>query len=212
MINDTARLMNDLQVTVSTIIPDVEMNKLVVRLEEVLGNYEIHRKSEKDIENDLIEKIDLFVYARKIEGLSEILNMRKSDINIQEMNARTVGKGNKERVVYLSFKALHHLRKYLKSRNDDCEYLFVTDRKPARQMANRTLERIVDKVADRAKIKKKLTPHVLRHTFATLAMEQGADLADVQHLLGHENPSTTQTYAHVSEERKKQAHKKYHVQ
>ncbi|WP_299090327.1 site-specific tyrosine recombinase/integron integrase [uncultured Metabacillus sp.] len=330
MINDTSRLMNDLEVVVSTLSPETELNKLSIRLEEVLSNYEIHRKTLKDIENDITDKIELFLSSRKIEGLtqktldgykielnqfanyvqkpvvqittadirkylahneswmittvdrklsviktffgwlvkeelllrdptlkikapkkpkrlpkslsieeleivrescktlreralmevmystgcrlSEIENMKKSDINIQEMNARVIGKGDKERVVYLSFKSLHHLRKYLKIRDDDCEYLFVTERKPHRKMADRTIERIIDKIEARAGISKKLTPHVFRHTFATLAMENGADLADVQQLLGHVDPATTLVYSHVSEERKKQAHKKYHVQ
>jgi integrase/recombinase XerD len=144
--------------------------------------------------------------------LSEIMNMRINDINNQEMSLHVIGKGNKERIVYLSFKAMHHLRRYLKSRVDDCEYLFVTERRPARKMSNRSIERVIDKIESRANISKKLTPHVFRHTFATLAMENGADLADVQQLLGHEDPSTTLVYSHVSEERKKQAHKKFHVQ
>lgn len=329
MINDTARLMNDLEVVVSTLSPEIEMNKLSVRLEEVLGNYQIHRKTQKDIEQDIHEKIDLFLSSRKIEGLtektlagykielnlfanyidkavvqitttdirkylgenkalkvttidrklsviktffgwlvreelllrdptlkikspkkpkrlpkslsieeleivrescetlreralmevmystgcrlSEIQNLKISDINTQEMNAHVIGKGDKERVVYLSIRAYHHLRKYLSGRNDECEYLFVTERRPHRPMTSRSIERIIDKIEARAKISKKLTPHVFRHTFATLAMENGADLADVQQLLGHEDPATTLIYSHVSEERKKQAHKKYHV-
>jgi site-specific recombinase XerD len=64
--------------------------------------------------------------------LSEIANMSKSDINLQSMSAKVIGKGNKERVVYLSIKALHHLKKYLNSRKDDCEAVFVTERKPYR--------------------------------------------------------------------------------
>src|SRR4051812_49373717 len=70
-VNDTARIMNELEVVTSTIAPDVDRNKLVVRLEEVLSNYQIHRKTETDIENDLQEKIDLFLSARTIEGLSD---------------------------------------------------------------------------------------------------------------------------------------------
>lgn len=330
MINDTGRLSNDLQVVFSTLAPDIEMNKLEVRLEEVLSNYEIHRKTLKDIENDLREKIELFLSSRKIEGLSdltidgykielgmfanyvnkavvqittsdirmylahnkswmistvdrklsvlksffawlvreemllrdptakikapkkpkrlpkalsieeleivrescetireralievmystgcrlsEVQNMKKSDIKLQEMSLRVIGKGDKERVVYLSVKAMHQLKKYLISRGDDCEYLFVTERRPYRKMSDRNIERIVDKIEQRAKISKKLTPHTFRHTFATLAMENGADLADVQQLLGHEDPATTLVYSHVSEERKKQAHKRFHVQ
>lgn len=330
MINDTARLMNDLDVVVSTLSPDIELNKLVVRLEEVLSNYEIHRKTLKDIENDTKEKIGMFLSARKIEGLSEITlegydielrmfanfvdkpivqinttdirkflahnkswmistvdrklsvlksffgwmvreelllrnptskinapkkpkrlpkglsieeleivrescidyreralvevmystgcrlseiqNMKKTDINMQTMSVRVIGKGDKERVVYLSIKAMHQLKKYIMSRGDDCEYLFVTVRRPYRRMSDRNIERIIDKVEQRACISKDLTPHTFRHTFATLAMENGADLADVQQLLGHEDPATTLIYSHLSEERKKQAHKRFHVQ
>jgi integrase/recombinase XerD len=330
MINDTARLANDLLVVVSTLSPDIDLQVLPVRLEEILCNYEIKRKTEKEIENDLQDKIEIFLASRKIEGLSdktldnykmelkmfsqtvnkacahittsdirmylasnkkwmistvdtklsvlktffswlvkeemllrdptakikapkkpkllpkaltveeleivrescetlreraimevmystgcrlsEIMNMKIKDINKQEMSLHVIGKGNKERIVYLSFKSMHHLRRYLKSRADECEYLFVTERRPARKMTNRTIERIIDKIQARAGLSKKLTPHVFRHTFATLAMENGADLADVQQLLGHEDPSTTLVYSHVSEERKKQAHKKFHVQ
>jgi site-specific recombinase XerD len=330
MINDTGRLANDLKVIISTLTPDVELNRLEVRLEEVLSNYEIHRKTQKDIENDLADKVEIFLSSRKIEGLSdltldgykielrlfanyvnkavvqittsdirmflahnkkwmmstvdrklsvlksffgwlvkeemllrdptakikapkkpkrlpkalsieeleivrescktireralmevmystgcrlsEIANMRKSDINLQEMSVRVIGKGDKERICYLSVKALHQLKKYLLSRGDGCEYLFVTERKPYRKMSHRNIERIIDVIEGRAKISKKLTPHVFRHTFGTLAMENGADLADVQHLLGHEDPATTLVYSHVSEERKKQAHKRFHVQ
>jgi site-specific recombinase XerD len=330
MNTDTSRLMLDLNTIVSTLCPDADMNILPVRLEEVLCNYDIHRKSQKEIENDLLEKIEFYLSARKVEGLSdktihnnkielinfskyinkatvqittsdirkylasnsrwmistvdnklskiktflgwlvaeevilrnpaskikppkkpkrlpkalsieeleivrescetlreralvevlystgcrlsEVMNMKISDINIQEMSLRVIGKGDKERIVFLTFKSLYHLKKYLKSRNDECEYLFITDRRPARQMANRTIERIIDKIQSRAKVSKKLTPHVFRHTIATLMMENGADLADVQQILGHERPETTLVYAHVSEERKKQAHKRFHVQ
>jgi site-specific recombinase XerD len=330
MATDTVRLMNDLHVVISTLSPDVEADKLSVRLEEVLSNYEIQRRTLKDIENDLAEKIEMYLSARAVEGLSdltlqgaegelkrfteyinkpavqittadirkylasdkewmmstvdnklskiktffgwlvreemllrdpsakikppkkpkrlpkalnieelelvrescetlreralmevmystgcrlsEIMNMKINDISGTEMSAKVIGKGDKERVVYLTPKAMYHLRKYLENRNDGCEYLFVTDHKPARKMANRTIERIIDKIQSRAKISKKLTPHVFRHTAATLMMENGADLADVQQILGHENPSTTLVYAHVSEERKKQAHKRYHSQ
>lgn len=144
--------------------------------------------------------------------LSEMVGMNRNDINIQSMNLKVIGKGNKERVVYLSFKALFHLKKYLKSRTDDCEALFVTERQPYRRMGNRAIQRDIDKIEHTAKISKKLTPHIMRHTFATLSMDAGIELADLQHLLGHSNPGTTLIYANVSEERKQQAFKKYHVQ
>jgi site-specific recombinase XerD len=79
-------------------------------------------------------------------------------------------------------------------------------------MGNRAIQREIDKIEHAAKISKKLTPHVMRHTFATLSMDAGIELTDLQHLMGHSNPSTTLVYGHVSEERKQQAFKKYHVQ
>jgi integrase/recombinase XerD len=143
--------------------------------------------------------------------LSEIANMQLDDINLQSMSARVIGKGNKERIVYFSVKALHHLNKYLNSRSDDCDAVFITERRPYRPMGNRAIQREVDAIEKASKINKNLHPHVMRHTFATLSMDAGIELADLQHLMGHSDPATTLVYASVSEERKQQAFKKYHV-
>lgn len=138
--------------------------------------------------------------------------MQITDINMQNMSMKVIGKGNKERIVYLSFKALYHLNKYLKDRTDECESLFITLRKPYRGVGNRAIQREISKIEERVSISKKLTPHVMRHTFAQLSMDAGIELSDLQHLMGHSNPSTTLVYSNVSEERKQQAFKKYHVQ
>jgi integrase/recombinase XerD len=138
-------------------------------------------------------------------------NMRLDDINLQSRSARVIGKGNKERIVYFSPKALHHLHKYLNNRSDDCEAVFVTERRPYRPMGIRAIQREVDAIEKASKITKNLHPHVMRHTFATLSMDAGIELADLQHLMGHSDPATTLVYASVSEERKQQAFKKYHV-
>ena len=147
--------------------------------------------------------------------LSEIRRLDIKDINWQDMSTYVVGKGDKERKVYLSFKALYFLKKYLKSREDDCPALFATERVyegKSRRLSNRGIQYAVDKIEQRADISKKLHPHILRHTFALLSMESGMEIADLQHLLGHENPATTtQVYAPVSEERKREAFRKYHV-
>ena len=144
--------------------------------------------------------------------LNELSSLNIKDINWQDMSVVVFGKGSKERKVFLSFKALYHLKRYLKSRSDDCEALFITDRKPYRRLTNRGIQYQIDKIEQSSQVNKPLTPHVMRHTFATLAMDAGIELADLQHLLGHENPSTTLRYAPVSEERKRDAFKKYHVQ
>src|SRR5690625_5088950 len=127
--------------------------------------------------------------------LSEVANVKLDDVDMQNMSATVIGKGNKERIVYLSFKCLYHLNKYLDSRDDECEYLFVTQRRPYRQMGHRAIQREITKLNKNVKLSNKLTPHVLRHTLANNLLNNGADLADVQAILGHEDPSTTLVYS-----------------
>lgn len=120
--------------------------------------------------------------------------------------------GNKEREVYFSFKAMYHLNRYLASRNDDCEALMVTERRPFRRLSRRGIQREIDVIARAAGLGGKVSPHVLRHTFATLTLNNGAELVAVQELMGHADPQTTLRYARITEERKREQHKKYLVQ
>lgn len=144
--------------------------------------------------------------------LSEIHQLDKDSVDQRTMSSNVVGKGNKEREVYLSFKAMYHLNKYLKRREDDCEALFVTERRPFRRLSKRGIQREINVIAELAGLGDKVSPHVLRHTFANLTLNNGADLAAVQELLGHSSPDTTLRYARVSEERKQEQHKRYLVQ
>lgn len=144
--------------------------------------------------------------------LSEIHQLNKNDINFSTMSTNVIGKGDKEREVYFSFKAKFHLEKYLKTRTDDCEALMVTNRKPYRRVGPRSIQREIAKIARRAGLESKVSPHVLRHTFATLCLNNGAELVAVQELLGHSSPETTLRYARITEERKRDQHKKYLVQ
>jgi integrase/recombinase XerD len=144
--------------------------------------------------------------------LSEITQLNIFDINFQTMSFHVIGKGSKERVVYLSAKAVYNFKKYLKYRNDICEALFVTERKPHKRLENRAIQREVKVIANNARITKNVSPHVLRHTFATLTLNNGAELVAVQELLGHSSPETTLRYARITEERKHDQHKKYLVQ
>lgn len=144
--------------------------------------------------------------------LSEIANMRRKDIDWPTGSIRVIGKGDKERIVYLNPKAIFHLKAYLEDceeYDNDCEFLFTTDKRPHRQMGTRTIQDTVDRITKRSNVDKRVTPHVFRHTMATLAMENGIELGDLQQLLGHSNPGTTLRYAAVSEERKHNAHKRF---
>ncbi|NLW92487.1 MAG: tyrosine-type recombinase/integrase [Syntrophomonadaceae bacterium] len=144
--------------------------------------------------------------------LSEIQALNKGDIDYQAMAARVVGKGNKEREVYLSYKALYHLKKYIMGRLDEEPALFITERRPFRRISNRGIQRAISIIAARSGVQKNVHPHTMRHTFATLTLNNGADLSSVQALLGHADPATTQIYAQVSEAKKKEAYRKHLVQ
>lgn len=143
--------------------------------------------------------------------LSEIHQLNRKDINVQSMSTNVIGKGNKEREVYLSYKAMYHLKKYLNSRTDDSEALMVSERQPYGRLSKRGIQREIKQIAKNAGLESKVSPHVLRHTFATLTLNNGAELVAVQELLGHSSPDTTLRYAKVSEERKRQQHKQYLV-
>lgn len=144
--------------------------------------------------------------------LSEISNMKRKAINWSNSSLKVIGKGDKERVVYINPKARYHLERYLEEceeSENECEYLFSTERRPYRQLQNKSIQDIISKISSRTTIDKKVTPHVFRHTMATLAMENGIELGDLQQLLGHESANTTLRYASVSEERKYNAHKRF---
>jgi integrase/recombinase XerD len=127
---------------------------------------------------------------------------------------RVIGKGSKERLVPLGEEALHWLRRYLQESrpalllariSDD---LFVTPR--GRAMTRQAFWQIVKRYATRAELDKPISPHTLRHAFATHLLNHGADLRVVQLLLGHSDISTTQMYTHVARERLKHLHAKHH--
>lgn len=144
--------------------------------------------------------------------LSEVHGLNINDVNQQTMSCLVIGKGNKQREVYFSFRAMYHLNKYLESRNDDCEAIFVTERRPYRRLSTRGIQREIKKIATVVGLENKVHPHVLRHTFATLMLNNGAELVAIQELLGHSSSETTLRYARISEDRKREQHKRYLVQ
>jgi integrase/recombinase XerD len=140
-----------------------------------------------------------FIYSTGCR-LSEIVSINKQDINWHEMTLCVIGKGNKEREVCFSTKAKILLKKYLESRLDDNPALFVTSKQPHSRLGGRSIEREVKKIANRVGIDRPVFPHLFRHSFATHRLNAGMPLHIVQHLLGHEDPSTTQIYAETSKE------------
>lgn len=146
--------------------------------------------------------------------VSELVGLRVAGINLEAGWVRTLGKGSKERMVPMGSKAQQSLKEYLaysrpsllKKRSSS--YLFVTSR--AKPMSRQAFWKIIKRCTRRAGISKEISPHSLRHSFASHLLEHGADLRSVQIMLGHSDISTTQIYTHVTRERLKQIHEKYH--
>jgi site-specific recombinase XerD len=144
--------------------------------------------------------------------LSELCSLdRDLDLSKDEFSIR--GKGEKVRVVFLSDSAKDAIREYLKARKDMDVPLFIQySRNGAKnnRLTQRSIERIVKQYATIAGISKKVTPHVIRHSFATDLLSNGADIRSVQMMLGHANIATTQIYTHITDRQLKNIHKKYH--
>ena len=144
--------------------------------------------------------------------LSELCSLNRDlDLSRDEFSIR--GKGDKVRVVFLSDRAKEYLRAYLKSRKDLAEPLFVSEsfkKSSDARLTPKSIQRIVKTCATKAGIYKRVTPHVLRHSFATDLLSNGADIRSVQMMLGHANIATTQVYTHVTDKQLREVHKKFH--
>ncbi len=150
--------------------------------------------------------------------VSELCDLpRELNLNSDEVSVR--GKGEKVRVVFLSETAKKAVKKYLDKRDDMDDALFVQIRTGNNKLAKdkgtlrltpRSIERIIKHYAIKAGISKKVTPHVIRHSFATDLLRNGADLRSVQMLLGHANIGTTQIYTHITDSELRNVHKKFH--
>lgn len=132
--------------------------------------------------------------------ISEVCNVKISDINFQQKTCLILGKGNKYRTVYLNAKCELALDRYLKTRNDNTEYLFVGVRRPHNQLHKSGMEAIVKKIVKRTDINKNITPHMFRHTMATTALQNGMTVPEVQKILGHTNIETTMIYVRTDDE------------
>ncbi len=131
--------------------------------------------------------------------VSEATSIKLVDLDMKEKIAHVKGgKGNKDRTIILSQKWISELKKYLKKRKTPSDYVF--SKKNGKPLSADTIQRIVKKTAQRAGIQKKVSPHTLRHSYATHLLEGGENIRKIQELLGHENLSTTQIYTKVSTE------------
>jgi integrase/recombinase XerD len=146
--------------------------------------------------------------------VSEIVDLKTENINLEVGFLRCIGKGNKERIVPIGKQARYAIEKYLaKSRlkiknAQSCNALFLS--RLGKKISRQSFWKMIKKYALQAGIDKDITPHTLRHSFATHLLERGADLRVVQEMLGHSDISTTQIYTHINKERLKSIHNQFH--
>lgn len=146
--------------------------------------------------------------------VSELVKLKFEQVSFRQGVVRIIGKGNKERLVPIGDEAMSWLEDYMAHARKDIlserqsDYLFVTNR--ADGMTRQAFWHIIKRCAKKAGINKHLSPHTLRHAFATHLLNHGADLRVVQLLLGHSDLSTTQIYTHIARERLKDLHSTYH--
>ena len=146
--------------------------------------------------------------------VSELINLRLQDIDFSQDIIRTFGKGSKERIIPIGDYAKDYLKKYVYEyrgsmlKRESSEYLFLNNH--GKKMTRQGFFKIIKKIAKEKGISKELSPHTLRHSFASHLLKYGADLRTIQELLGHSDISTTQIYTHITNEELKKNYQDFH--
>ena len=209
---------------VPSLSPDrIELAKIKERSLDLISVEELDRllsaplkllemKKNIDRQKILRDKAILELFFSTGLRLSELCSLNRDlDLSKDEFSIR--GKGEKVRVVFLSDSAKKAISEYLRERKDMAEPLFVqysSNKREDNRLTPRSIERIVKYYAIVAGISKKVTPHIIRHSFATDLLSNGADIRSVQMMLGHANIATTQIYTHITDKQLRDVHKKFH--
>jgi site-specific recombinase XerD len=214
----------------------VELSKIPERTVEFLSREEVDRLFEAVTGQNEPPKDEKDAEIKKTRGLrdtailetlystglrvSELASLNRSQVDLKRREFMVRGKGKKPRIVFLSERAAGRIEDYLKARNDVFEPLFINTGRPraalditkgeSRRLTTVSIQSLVRKYAMLAGITKKVTPHTLRHSFATDLLQNGADIRAVQEMLGHASITTTQIYTHLTNQRLREIHDKFH--
>lgn len=196
---------------------DVRPPKKAEHLPAVLSIEEIDRLLQAPIEDTPLglrnRTLLEVMYATGLR-VSELVNLKMSDLHLQLGLIQTLGKGDKERIIPIGEIAIDWLTRYFNEsrivllKDKESPYVFLNDR--GNQISRQGIWKIIKKLVTTAGITKDVSPHTLRHSFATHILENGADLRIVQELLGHADISTTQIYTHISKKRLSEVYDEYH--
>jgi site-specific recombinase XerD len=203
---------------IKSLAPDkIELAKTSSRQIDHIDIKDVHRMLEVSKKNPRNHAIMELLFSTGLR-VSELCSLNRDlDITKDEFTIR--GKGEKLRIVFLSEEARKSLAEYLNNRTDMDEALFIQqgprvvkleEQNVSLRLTPRSVERIVKRIAIEAGISKRVTPHTIRHSFATDLLRNGADIRSVQMMLGHSNIATTQIYTHVTNKQLRDVHKKFH--
>lgn len=209
---------------IDTLAPNrIELPKTTHKQVTFLTNEEIRRMIDAiDVGNPAGLRDRAIVELLFSSGLrvSELVGLNRDHVSTTRREFTVRGKGKKDRPVFISKDAAEHIQNYLGARDDQLKPLFISyrDNTPKtldtsgdfRRLTPRSVQRIVKHYALKAGITKHVSPHTMRHSFATDLLMNGADLRSVQSMLGHSNISTTQVYTHVTDQHLKEVHEKFH--
>jgi site-specific recombinase XerD len=197
----------------------IELAKAPARQLDLISSEDLQRllaAPELTTEKGLRDKAILELLFSTGLRVSELCGLDKDSVNLSRDEFTVRGKGEKVRLVFLSDEARAAIKAYLAKRTDFDDALFVNLKTKMRseedqgRLTPRSIERIIKHYAIKAGISKKVTPHTIRHSFATDLLQNGADIRSVQMMLGHSNISTTQIYTHVTDKHLRDIHKNYH--
>ncbi|MCJ7538572.1 MAG: site-specific tyrosine recombinase XerD [Desulfobacterales bacterium] len=195
----------------------IDLPKSGLKLPDVLSVSEVNLLLNiPDINTPLGKRNSAMLELLYAAGLrvSELVNLKFLDVNLEACFVRVMGKGSKERIVPFGLYAKNKIDDYVNHsrplllKNRISKYLFVA--RAGKPMTRQGFWKLLKQYVKQAKIKKKVTPHSLRHSFASHLLEGGADLRTVQVMLGHVDISSTQIYTHVARDHLRQIHEKYH--
>ena len=181
----------------------------ILTIEEVDKLLDIPLKTKYDYRNKAMLEI---LYGSGLR-ISELINLTTRDVDFENAVIRCLGKGSKERIVPINDYIIHYLKLYLDKRNlflikGQNDYLFLNNH--GKQMTRQGFLKNLQKILKEKNITKHVTPHTLRHSFATHILSGGADLRSIQLLLGHSDISTTKIYTHISHEKVRDDYKQFH--
>jgi integrase/recombinase XerD len=200
---------------VETISPDkLDLAKIPPRQLSHLSEQEVEKmlKAPMEFEKNTLKAMrdQAILYTLYGTGLrvTELIKLKKTDINLSEKQFSVIGKGSKLRSVFMTMQARDKLKQYLFARGDESDFLFISLSRNSygTPLSRNSVEALVKRYAQLVNISKKVTPHTLRHSFATSLLRKGADIRSVQALLGHSSITTTQIYTHVDDKYLQQVH------